>query len=36
MVLTMVVNAIINKEKPTTKMLIGVAFAVVAIVFLNL
>ena len=34
--LTMIVNSIINREKPTIKMLIGVACAVVAIVLLNL
>lgn len=34
--LVMIVNSILNKEKPTLKMLIGVLFAVVAIVLLNL
>lgn len=35
-VLVMVVNSILNKEKPTLKMLIGVALAVIAIVLLNI
>ena len=34
--LTMIVNSIISREKPTIKMLIGVACAIVAIVLLNL
>ena len=35
-VLVMIVNAILNREKPTLKMLIGVVFAVIAIVLLNI
>ncbi len=35
-VLVMIVNSILNREKPTLKMLIGVVFAVIAIVLLNI
>ncbi len=35
-ILVMIVNSILNREKPTLKMLIGVIFAVIAIVLLNI